>query len=369
MLTFLALAIVQAIAFINTNSLSLSEYIHIFRENEKYATDLLNKEFQDQSRYQGTSNAVATTWYISFEQIRKRNKLAAAHLSFMACIVNSNIPASMLIPSPSEIEQIEAIGMLTAYAFIAELDTQRGGQLGRMQSSEKAFKVHPLVHLAMRGWLKARNQWATWVEKTSLRLVDIIPYGDTDTRETWTAYLPHVLHIVDLIEIYEVKGKMLLLGRIEQCVYTLGRYKAMEWASQEFLALSEKMLGKEHPETLVSMNEVALALSNRGKYAEAEKMHQETLALKEKGKYTEAEKMHQETLALKEKVLGKEHPGTLESLHLLAYLLQKQKRYVEASILYMRAYKSYEHTFGPQDSRTISCLNNYAAMQRDVEQQ
>ncbi|KAF2195986.1 hypothetical protein GQ43DRAFT_285913 [Delitschia confertaspora ATCC 74209] len=79
--------------------------------------------------------------------------------------------------------------------------------------------------------------------------------------------------------------------------------------------------------------------------------------------------MHRETLALREKVSGKEHPGTLDSLQLLAYLLQKQKRYVEASILYRRAYKSYEHTFGPQDSRTISCLNNYTAMQQDVEQQ
>ncbi|KAF2198804.1 purine and uridine phosphorylase [Delitschia confertaspora ATCC 74209] len=185
MLTFLALAIIQAVAFINTNGISLSEYIRIFRENEEYATDLLNKEFQDQSRYRDTRNSVATTWYISFEQIRKRNKLAVAHLSFMACIVNSNIPASMLIPRPSKIEQIEAIGILTAYAFVTELSTQRRTQLERIQSPEKAFEVHPLVHLAMRGWLKAHNQWATWVEKTSLRLVDIIPYGDYNTRETY----------------------------------------------------------------------------------------------------------------------------------------------------------------------------------------
>jgi hypothetical protein len=39
--------------------------------------------------------------------------------------------------------------------------------------------------------------------------------------------------------------------------------------------------GKEHPDTLTSMNDVAGALSGQGKYAEAEKMHRETLALRE----------------------------------------------------------------------------------------
>ena len=40
------------------------------------------------------------------------------------------------------------------------------------------------------------------------------------------------------------------------------------------------VLGKEHPHTLMSMNEVARALSEQGKYAEAEKMHREILALR-----------------------------------------------------------------------------------------
>ena len=47
------------------------------------------------------------------------------------------------------------------------------------------------------------------------------------------------------------------------------------------LERKQKMLGKEHPETLVSMNNLALALSDKGQYAEAERMHRRTLLLRE----------------------------------------------------------------------------------------
>ena len=89
---------------------------------------------------------------------------------------------------------------------------------------------------------------------------------------------------------------------------------------------------------LTSMNEIALALSEQRKYAEAERMHRETLAPREKvsgkehpetlrsisivalalsrqAKYAEAERMHRETLVLREEVLGKEHQETLASVN------------------------------------------------------
>lgn len=39
------------------------------------------------------------------------------------------------------------------------------------------------------------------------------------------------------------------------------------------------MLGKEHPHTLGSMNNLALVLSDKGKNEQAEKMYQRTLGL------------------------------------------------------------------------------------------
>jgi hypothetical protein len=125
MLSFLALAIVQAAAFINANDVTLLDYISHYRNSERDAMYLLNKEFEDEGRYLETKNPVATTWYISFEQVRRRNALAASYLSFMASTASIDIPASMLPPSNPKIKQLEALGTLKAYAFIAERQPQR----------------------------------------------------------------------------------------------------------------------------------------------------------------------------------------------------------------------------------------------------
>lgn len=61
-LAFLALAIVQAVAFINTNDIPLSDYLSLYRSSEEDATELLSTEFEDQGRYRVTKNPIATTW-------------------------------------------------------------------------------------------------------------------------------------------------------------------------------------------------------------------------------------------------------------------------------------------------------------------
>ena len=49
--------------------------------------------------------------------------------------------------------------------------------------------------------------------------------------------------------------------------------------------------------------------------------------LSRQGKYEEAERMHRQALALRERVLGKEHPDTLTSMNNLASVLSRQGKY------------------------------------------
>ncbi len=74
------------------------------------------------------------------------------------------------------------------------------------------------------------------------------------------------------------------------------------------------MLGKEHPETFDSMNDLARILERQGKD-------------------DETEQIYRQTLELREKVLGKEHPDTLDSMSNLASVLKKQEKYDEAEHL------------------------------------
>jgi hypothetical protein len=56
-------------------------------------------------------------------------------------------------------------------------------------------------------------------------------------------------------------------------------------------------------------------------------MHSLTGLLDRQGKYEEAEDMNQRTLELREKTLGKDHPNTLDSMDRLAYVLTKQDKH------------------------------------------
>ena len=341
-LTFLPLAIVQAAAYINENGIALSDYLSLLEEQEQDVVELLSEDFEDDGRYPDAKNPVATTWLISFEQIQRLEPLAADYLSFISCVAPKDIPQSLLPPGPSCNKKTVAVGTLNAYSFVSK-------------RTDDALDVHRLVQLATRSWLRDQGQWHVWADRTLTRLVEVVPLGGRDKREVWIAYLPHAIRVVGMTELWEAEGRMSLLDRIGCCERTLGRYRAAEWAHRQLLERREKVLGKDHPLMLVSMNEVARALNGQGKYAEAEKMHRETLALKEKvlgkehpetltsinnlalaldnqGKYAEAEKMHRERLALKEKVSGKEHPGTLRNMNNLAQALGNQGKYADGSI-------------------------------------
>jgi len=89
-LTYLPLAIVQAAAFINNNDISVSGYISLFRHTGT-ETELFSEHFEDPSRYREMDSTIAKTWHISFDQIRRQDRLAAKYLSFMACINRINI--------------------------------------------------------------------------------------------------------------------------------------------------------------------------------------------------------------------------------------------------------------------------------------
>ena len=72
--------------------------------------------------------------------------------------------------------------------------------------------------------------------------------------------------------------------------------------------------------------------------------------------------MHRQALALMERVLGKEHPDTLMSVYCLAYLLYQKKRYKDAEVFYHRAYAGYRKTLREKHPTTTACSRHYSSM-------
>jgi tetratricopeptide (TPR) repeat protein len=124
-----------------------------------------------------------------------------------------------------------------------------------------------------------------------------------------------------------------------------GRYKEAEAMHQQALEGREKVLGPEHPSTLTSMSNLGLVLEEQGKLEEVEAMHRQALEgrkkvlrpkrpstvmsslallLEEEAKWEKAEAMHRQALEGREKVLGPEHLSTLTSMSKLALVLEEQ---------------------------------------------
>jgi len=377
LLTYLPLAIVQAVAFINSNQVSILDYVSLFKQVDT-EVEILSERFEDLTRYQETESTIARTWQISFEQILKQDQLAADYLSFMACIDRTNIPQSLLPVEGTAVQRLKALGTLTGYAFITERQ-----QNSQQVEGERLFNIHRLVQKATVWWLKEHNTWTAWTETAYGRLEELVPYGGHEGRSKWIIYLPHAIHVADLGSTLSETGRASLLDRIGRCQATLGQYTAAEETHRRVLSLRRKSLGNEDVTTLISMNQVGIALDYRGKYEEAEAMYRQTLALGEKvlgkehpstltsmnnlaqvldgqGKYEEAEAMHRQELALCEKVLSKEHPDTLTSMNNLALVLHKQGKYEEAEAMHRQTLALKEKVLSKEHPSTLTSMNNLA---------
>ncbi|KAK2684397.1 hypothetical protein QWA68_016789, partial [Fusarium oxysporum] len=109
LLEYLLLAITQAAAYMNENQISLTEYLQLFEKTDRDKIELLSAEFRDDMRYEQSQDPVGTTWFISFNQIRKADELASRVLMFLAYVEPKAVPQSMLPKGESQQQLTRAI--------------------------------------------------------------------------------------------------------------------------------------------------------------------------------------------------------------------------------------------------------------------
>ncbi|KAK4241609.1 hypothetical protein C8A03DRAFT_40961 [Achaetomium macrosporum] len=95
-LEYLPLALVQAAAFIEANTIPMSEYLQLLEKSDQNLVDLLSEEFETGGRDSETPRAVAETWILSFEKIQRQNALTSELLSLMSFFDRHAIPWEFL---------------------------------------------------------------------------------------------------------------------------------------------------------------------------------------------------------------------------------------------------------------------------------
>ena len=360
-LEYIPLAVTHAAAYlaVRAQTITVCTYLQLFRESEENQAHLLSsQEARDMRRDGSVSDAVITTWQISFEQIRKTRPEAAELLSLMAMFDRQGIPESILYDGRSRLQFEDAVAPLTSFSLIKAQSTKQPEQ----QVGEHLFEMHDLVQLATRKWLEVQMQVGTW-QKASLRIMAAaFPSGQHETWAACRVLLPHARKVLGYV-LKETEATLDRARIADNTVWYLllsGEYAAAERIGRTAVVGREEVLGVEHPDTLTSVSNLGSVLERQGKYEEAEAMHQRALEGREKvlgvehpdtltsvsnlgsvlesqGKYEEAEAMHQRALEGSEKVLGLKHPDTLTSVSQLGSVLGNQGKYKEAEAMHRRA--------------------------------
>jgi tetratricopeptide (TPR) repeat protein/predicted Ser/Thr protein kinase len=183
----------------------------------------------------------------------------------------------------------------------------------------------------------------------------------------------------------EVEGAVrLTLGRTYR---RLGDLDAAQVHLTSALEITRRYVGDDHPQTLATMDELALLLKTRGGYSEAEPLyrqalearrrvlgpeHPETLEtqhnlavlLNAQGDDLEAERLYRATLATRRRALGEEHEDTLATMNSLTLLLKSKGNLADAEQLYRKILEIQTRTLGDDHPDTLTSMNNLGALLR-----
>ena len=149
-----------------------------------------------------------------------------------------------------------------------------------------------------------------------------------------------------LPEAAEEAASRLLNGLAAYRQHALGAYAQARPLYERALALREKRLGPEHPDTAETLNNLALSL-------------------REEGNHEAARPLLERALAINEKALGPEHAATATSVNNLALLLRDQGDLAAARPLFERALAGVEKAFGAEHPATAASLGNLGLVLKD----
>jgi len=164
----------------------------------------------------------------------------------------------------------------------------------------------------------------------------------------------------------------------------LGLYPEAAKQLEAAVDLRRRVLGREHPETLRSMNDLALVYMDEGsKFPKAEALdnqilesrrrvlgpeHPDTLTSMnnlatvyyQEGKYPQAEALYSQTLEIRRRVLGPEHLDTLTSMNNLANVYYHEGKNAQAEALHSQTFEIRRRVLGPENPNTLRSMNDLA---------
>ncbi len=331
----LPLALEQAAAYVQASGESLAGYLALFQQRR---AAMLGR-----GEATGSSQTVATTWRLAFEDLAQAAPGAAGLLRLLAFCAPEAIPLRLLLqPRPGlagqfgeEVEPVlvplledplaarDAIAALRRYSLV-------------IPAGDGSTSVHRLVQAVTADQMPAKLA-SQWRQAAAALIGPAIP-ADTQLPQTWptcAALLPHARAVLALTS----DG----MWQIARYLGHSGSYPAARDLVQLIAdARSEdEAYGPEHPDTLTARANLARWTGEAGDAAGA---RDQFAAL----------------LPIEERVLGPEHRDTLTARGNLAYLTGRTGDAAGARDQFAALLPIRERVLGPEHPDTLTARGHLA---------
>ncbi|MCJ1249271.1 hypothetical protein MMC30_006494 [Trapelia coarctata] len=344
-LGYLALALDQAGAYIRARNLQLGDFISHYQRRK----EVILKEIPEEWEYRRvikdmgmeTALSIFTTWELSFEQIsgNGEEKERKDHFLTLSSFLNNSMISGRCFQSHFQSEEPEWMGIFSTNCgwdgdklgdVLAELQKLSLLQMPYRQTGELRFSLHPVVY----DWLRLRKsnalqqQFAAESITVLTNYIDDVDYDDLsfERKKEITLHIDacvrndgEVLKGLDTSLDYRPEPARYFA----RFYFHQGLYDEAQKLLERALARDEKVLGPEHPLTLVAVQNLAVVYSN-------------------KGWYNKAKILHERGLAWSEKEFGPVHRDTLVTVRDLAAVYKGLGQYDKAEELSKRALAGFE---------------------------
>jgi hypothetical protein len=296
-LDHMPLALAQAAAYIRRRAprCSVQQYLKEYQQSDGRATSLLNYAAGHLRRDKSASNAILITWQILFDHVRSIRPSAADLLSLMCFFDRQGIPEDLLYGyhSPAkdgdtedvdtDDENTKNVDTENNNAFNDDLDTLRDYSFVTVTKDVNMFEMHSLVQLATRKWLESQDQLIKWREQFISNLCAKLPDKEYKNWERCQLLFPHAK-----VAMTQRPQSRKSLEEWARMLYNAGLYALQRGRldeAEEISVLSKNIrsdvLGKEHADTLNSMELVGMVIDEKGKYKDSEVIYRQILATRE----------------------------------------------------------------------------------------
>ncbi|KAF8165882.1 P-loop containing nucleoside triphosphate hydrolase protein [Crassisporium funariophilum] len=411
----LPLAVDQAGAAIESGLCSIGNYLQLFSEHRG---DLMsNPSFLGASKYEKT---VYGTWELSFNEIKHRAELSggnadaaqSAVLILQTCAFyhydsisedifrfaaeesrKRDIEAEVKLGLPLAITSldyrllpVDQDNKWDAYFFRKGLQVLLSFSLIKKQSTSEVFSIHPLVH----SW--SRDQLDKEEQQRLCRAAFIILSSGISTQKSQSQDYAFESSLYLHIKANEQYSSEIGLqekyfddaySRLQQVFYAAGDWSKTEKLGLEIMDANKRILGADHPSTLISMENLAQIYSRQKQWVKATDLQVQVLDIKKgmlgtnhldtlksmeilaityckRGLFGLAKQLHKQFLDVQEKELGAERPDTIRSMESLAFTYMELAEFTEAHELQSHVVDLRMVVLGAEHPSTLESIDNLA---------